>query len=317
MISKRQYNILSFYLTRTLFLGGGFSLLINLSKNDFLITGFLGMLLGYFLLFLFFRKGSVSKVICSFISSVVLLVGVLSNTVLTSNYLLHATPTILIIFVFFISLLYALKKDFQVIGRVVEIFVIVSFFEISLALLSLFNLVEIDRMLPLLNSNTMNVIKGILIFCGASVLPNILLINYRDELKFRDVHFGYIVGCLLMIAVLFFVITIYGSEFASTVRFPAFLILKKIDIMGYISNIENVLVTEWMFNMLISSWVCIRVLKENINKKLFWFIIIILFVFSNFVLNENYIFLIIVKEYFYYLSFIFVILSLVIKKRKN
>ena len=105
MISKRQYNILSFYLTRTLFLGGGFSLLINLSKNDFLITSFLGMVFGYFLLFLLFKKGNISNVICSIVAIVVLFVGILSNTVLTSNYLLLTTPTFLIILVFIAYLL--------------------------------------------------------------------------------------------------------------------------------------------------------------------------------------------------------------------
>ena len=317
MISKRQYNILSFYLTRTLFLGGGFSLLINLSKNDFLITGFLGMVFGYFLLFLLFKKGNISNIICSIVAIVVLFVGILSNTVLTSNYLLLTTPTFLIILVFIACLLYAEKKDFKVIGRVSEIFIIVSFFEITLALLSLFNLVEIDRMFPLFTNNTMNIIKGIIIFAGASLLPNILLINYSEDIRFRDIHLGYIVGCLLMIAVLFFVITIFGSEFASTVRFPAFLILKKIDIMGYISNIENILVTEWMFNMLVSSWICIKVLKDNLNKYLFYLIILFLFLFSNFVLNGNYINLLNIKQFFYYFTFSLVIISLVIKKRKN
>ena len=35
MINKRQYIILSFFLTRVLFIGGGFSLLIDISKNNF------------------------------------------------------------------------------------------------------------------------------------------------------------------------------------------------------------------------------------------------------------------------------------------
>ena len=172
-------------------------------------------------------------------------------------------------------------------------------------------------MFPLFTNNTMNIIKGIIIFAGASLLPNILLINYSEDIRFRDIHLGYIVGCLLMIAVLFFVITIFGSEFASTIRFPAFLILKKIDIMGYISNIENILVTEWMFNMLVSSWICIIVLKDNLNKYLFILIILFLFLFSNFVLNGNYINLLNIKQFFYYFTFSLVIISLVIKKRKN
>ena len=317
MINKRQYNILSFYLTRTLFLGGGFTLLIKLSKNDFLITSILGMLLGYFFLYLFFRKDYVCKFMSSIVAIVVLFMGILTNTILTSNYLLFTTPTLLLILIFLLSLLYAAKKEFKVIGRVSEIFIYISFVEITLALVSLFKLVDVCRLLPMFMSNTMNIVKGIIVFAGASVLPNILLINYKEDIEFRDVHLGYIVGSLLMIVVLFFVISIYGSEFSSNVRFPSFLILKKIDIMGYVSNIENVLVTEWMFNMLLTSWVCIKVLKNNFNSKIFGIVIILLVIFINYVLNNNFINMSFVKEYFYYFVFVLCIVSLLIKKRKN
>lgn len=316
MITKRQYNILSFYLTRCLFLGGGFTLLIKLSKNDFLIASILGMLLGYFILYLFFKKGSVCKFVSSVVAIATLIMGTLANTVLTSNYLLFTTPTLLIVLLFFISLLYASSKEFKVIGRVSEIFVYVSFIEIVIALLSLFGLVNVDKMLPLFTTDCLNIIKGIMVFVGASVLPNILLINYKGDLKFKDIHCGYIVGCLLMIIVLFFIISIYGSEFSSIARFPEFLILKKIDIMGYLSNIENVLVTEWIFNVLISSWVCVKVLKNNANKKLFYLILLLLIVGGEFLLNRNYVNVLYVKQYFYYIAFGLVILSLVMKKRK-
>lgn len=316
MINKRQYNILSFYLTRTLFLGGGFTLLIKLGKNDLLISSILGILFGYFLLYLFFKKGNISKIMSSIIAIAVLIMGTLSNSILTSNYLLQTTPTLLIVIVFFGTLLYASSKEIKVIGRVVEIFIFVSFIEITLSLLSLFNLVNIERMLPLFTSNTMNIVKGILVFAGASVLPNLLLINYKGKLDFRDVHLGYIIGSLLMILVLFLVVTIYGSEFASNARFPEFLILKKIDIMGYLSNLENVLVTEWIFNVLVSSWLCIKVLRDNMNWKLFCILIVGLVLGNEFLLNRNYINILYVKQYFYYIAFGILVISLIIKKRK-
>ena len=316
MITRRQYNILSFYLTRTLFLGGGFALLIKLSLNDFLITSILGMLLGYFLLYLFFKKGNVCKCVSSIIAIATLVMGTLANCVLTSNYLLLNTPTLLIISLFFISLLYASKKEFKVIGRVSEIFIYISIIEIVIALFSLLGLVNVDRMFPLFNNDTFNIIKGIMVFAGASVLPNILLINYKDKLEFRDIHLGYVVGCILMIIVLFFIICIYGSEFASITRFPEFMILKKIDIMGYFNNIENVLVTEWMINILICSMVCIKVIKDRCSKLLFYILVVSLFLITNIILNSGYVYVLYIKNYFYYFSFILVIGSLIIKKSK-
>jgi hypothetical protein len=317
MINKRQYNILSFYLTRTLFLGGGFTLLIKLGMNDLLISAILGMLFGYFILFMFFKKGSISKFMSSIIAISTLIMGTLSNTVLTSNYLLQSTPTLLIVIIFFSTLLYASTKEFKVIGRVVEIFMFVSFIEITLSLFSLFGLVNVERILPLFTNDTMNIIKGIIVFAGASVLPNLLLINYKEKLEFRDIQWGYIIGSLLMILVLFFVVTIYGSQFASNARFPEFLILKKIDIMGYLTNLENVLATEWIFNVLVTSWLCAKVLRDNMNSKLFYILILGLILGSEFILNRNYINILYVKQYFYYIAFGILVISLIIKKRKN
>lgn len=317
MITKRQYRILSFYLTRALFLGGGLSLLVGLSRNDLLLTGILGMLLGYFLLFLFFKKGKVNKLVTSLIAVSILIVNTLSNTVLTSTYLLRSTPTFIIVLVFFLALLYCSTKEFKVIGRFVEIFIFVSFFEITLAIIGLVPLVKIDNMFPLFETKMMNIIKGIIVFAGASVLPNILLINYKGDYKFKDVSIGYIIGSLLMVMVLFLVTTIYGSEFASMARFPEFLILKKIDLFGYLSNIENVLVTEWMINILISALVCVKVLKDNNPKLIFYPIIIAVIMGSEIFLNRSYVNVLIVKQHFYYIAFGLVLFSLVIKKGKN
>lgn len=316
MITKRQYIFLSFFLTRALFLGGGLSLLVGLTKNDLVFSGILGMLLGYFLLFLFFKKERTNNCVNVVIAIGLLLINMLANTVLTSTYLLYNTPTFLIVLIFLGTLLYGVKKDFKIIGRICEIFIIVSSLEIVLAIIGLMPLSDINKMLPLFNSDMMNIFKGIIVFSGASLLPNILLINYKGDLKFKDVSIGYIIGSLLMIIVLYLIVTIYGSEFASMTRFPEFLILKKIDFMGYFSNVENILVTEWMINILISALVAIKVIKDNVSNILFYIIIIGLFLISELVLNKSYVNVLYVKQYFYYISFGLLFISLIFKKSK-
>ncbi len=317
MLTKRQYNILSFYLTRSLFLGGGLSLLVGLSKNDLLVTGIIGMLLGYFLLFCFYKKGGINKYLSILVACLVLLINMLANTVLTSTYLLYSTPTLFIVGIFIILVLYLRRFKETIIGRVSEIFIVVSFIAILFAILGLVPLVELDNMLPLFNTKYISIIKGVVVFTGASLLPNLLLLNNTGNLKFRDIQYGYIVGSILMILVLFLVITIYGSEFASIARFPEFMILKKIDIMGYFDNVENILVMEWMFNILISAFVCISTINRLSPKIGVYSILIFLFIISEFVFSKSYVSILYVKNYFYYISFILVILSLVIKKSKN
>ena len=158
MITKRQYNILSFYLTRSLFLGTGLSLLIGLSKNDLLITGIIGMLLGYFLLYLFLKKGRINNLISVIIAISVLFINTLSNTVLTSTYLLYSTPVLWILLIFFLTLLYTSKYKFTIIGRISEVFIVVAAIEIILAILGLVPFVKVNNMLPMFTTKYLNII---------------------------------------------------------------------------------------------------------------------------------------------------------------
>ncbi len=318
MINKRQYIILSFFLTRVLFVGGGFSILINISNNNTLICCFLGMLLGYFLLYLFYKKGSLNKYLIIIICLITLLLNTLADTTLTSTYLLYNTPTLFVLLFFVLVLLYGSKKEYSVIGRVSEICIPTSIFVFLIAPISLFSLIKLNNMLPLFNTSFWSFTKGILIFTGTSLLPNLLLLNYKENLKFKDISLGYILGCLTLILVSFFIISIYGSSFASIVRFPEYLILKKIEFLGYISHIENILVMEWIINLIISGLFTIKVLKDNLhNLYLFATTILFLILINEFFLNKSYVNILLVKNNISYIFLLVIFLSLIIKKSKK
>ena len=137
MINKKQYIILSFLLTRVLFLGGGISLLIGISNNTLVLNSFLGMLLGYFLLYLFYKKGSINKLWEIIIAIFTLSIVWLGDTILTSTYLLYNTPPFLILIILVIVSLFGIKKEMKVIGRCSEIFIVFSFIVYFFMLISL------------------------------------------------------------------------------------------------------------------------------------------------------------------------------------
>ena len=318
MKNKKQYIILSFFLTRVLFVGGGFSILIGVSKNNVLICSFLGMLLGYFLLYLFYKKDKINKWLCMIICFIILILNTLADTTLTSTYLLYNTPTLFVLLVFILVLIYGGSKDLMITGRVSEICIPCSVLVFTLGPLALLSLVKLDNMLPLFNTSFINFVKGIMVFAGTSLLPNLILINYKDKLKFKDVSLGYIIGCLVLILVAFLIISIYGSDFASIVRFPEYLILKKIEFLGYVSNVENILVMEWIINLVISGLLAFKVLKDNINNSYLLATVILGIVFINeFILNRSYVNILLVKYNISYLFLIIIGLCLLIKKSKN
>ena len=320
MINKRQYRILSFFLTRSLFLGGCFSLLVNLSKNSMIISGFIGMLIGYFLLYLFYKmKGSVSNVVKVLMVIVILLINTLSSSMLTSNYLLSKTPTLLILIFFYFVLLYGKNKKTEVIARVSEIVIALSLICYVLGYIGIIPNIKLNSMLPIFNSSFINVIKGIIIFVSASLLPNILLLDYKEDMRFKDVSIGYIFGSISIILIMFFILTIYGSELSSIARFPEYLILKKVNIMNYITNLENVLVMEWIVNILMCCLFSIKVLYKCLRKvkPLFYVFVIGLLLLCEMFLFKNYQYVLFVKNYIYYGCFILVILSFIFRKKKT
>ena len=320
MINKRQYIILSFFLTRALFLGGCFSLLVKLTKNSMLIAGGIGMLVGYFLLYLLFKmKGSLSTIVKVMICIVILLINTLSSNMLTSNYLLSNTPTLFILLFFFIVLLYGKSKKMEVIGRVSEIVIMLSILVYVLGYIGIGTNIEISKMLPIMNSKFIDVIKGIVIFSSAALLPNILLLDYKEDLKFKDISIGYIVGSISILLIMFFILTIYGSELSSIARFPEYLILKKVNIMNYITNLENVLVMEWIVNIIICCLFSIKVLFNSMKnvKVLFYIVIVSLIMICEMFLFKNYSYVLMIKNYIYYICFILVILSLLFRKKKT
>ena len=112
MITKRQYQILSFFLTRSLFFGLGITKIFNLSYNDAWLSGILGTILGLIIIsFIYYIKkdhpnfskllnkgvsGFITKTILFLLASFCIHDVILSLTTMTSSFLLPLTPAYVI-----------------------------------------------------------------------------------------------------------------------------------------------------------------------------------------------------------------------------
>lgn len=317
MINKRQYIILSFYLTRVLFLGIGFSVMVGIGKNSLLIASVLGMLLGYFLLYLFYKKDKLSKLSNILISITTLTAGLLAITTLTGTYLLYDTPTLFIMGTFILVLVYGASKEIKITSRVSELLSPLSICFIIFALICLLSLVSLYNLLPIFNANFGDFIKCIIVFTATSLMPNLLLLNYKGDLKFKDIGKGYLIGAILTIIVMFFILSIYGSEFASTIRFPEYLMLNKISVFNYISNVENILVMEWVVNLCIGGLICVKVLSDNLNIYMVSTILTLIVLGTEFLMIRNYVNVLIFKNNIYFVCAILIGISLLLKNKNH
>ena len=275
------------------------------------------MLLGYFLLFLIYKKNLINKYVLVLISLAILIIIITANAVLNNTYLLFKTPPLVITISLFLLAIYGSNKGITNISRTSFIFIFVSIFTISLSVLGFIGISKFSNLLPFLKEDFINIIKGIGIFASTSILPNVMLINYKGDLKFRDISKGYIIGCLSIILLLYYIVSIFGYDLSSIVRFPEYLILKKINISGF-TNIENVLVMELIATVIICSFVAMKTLKDNVNKYVFYILIILVVLGMNFIVfNNNYINVIYIKYYSNYVFMFLILLSLLIKGKKS
>ncbi len=312
MIDKRQYKYLSYSLTRLLFIGGILNLLFKNGQNDLLLSSFLGMLLGYFLLYLFYRKKYINKYLIILLSILIMFISMLSNILLTSNYLLSKTPIFIISLVMILTGYYSTIYGIKNISRSTELLFVITFILIIICYLGLFKSVRISNLLPLFSTKFSNIIKSIFIFSSTSLLPNLLIINYKDDLSFKDISNGYIMGCLSIIGIIFIIETIYGYNYASYLNFPEYMVLKRISFMNYINNIENILVMEWIVNIVIGVMICSYNIYNYLGKHKYYVVILLILVLL--CVLYNYYNLVFSIKWYIYLGFI--ILCLVIKKEK-
>lgn len=315
MILKKQYCILSFYLTRTLFLAGAFHLLCKIGKNDVILGSTLGMLLGYFILFLFYRHGNVSKSLKVCISIFIVLLSFLSSTLLTNSFLLYTTPTLVLLIPLVLVMICSNRLEITGISRSTEVFHLFTFIIIFVSWFGLLKIVRIGNILPIFQTKMIDMIKCIVIFASVSLLPNLLLLEYKKNYSFLEIGKGYILGCLSIIAILFFILSIYGYEYASILRFPEYMILKRIHFMNYINNIENILVMEWILNAIITLMVCSYVLYTTLSKRIYYSVLVLLCFITRFVFMKYYANILIIKYYFWYICVLVLIISY-IKKEK-
>lgn len=314
MITKRQYKILQYFLTRSLFFGLGISSITNLALNDTWISGILGFLIGLSIISLiyFFKKNVpslniflksgvfsiISKIILFLISCFCLHDVIISLTTMATSFLLPLTPPIIIALSVILTIIYANAKGIKIIARVAEILVPISIIIFLIKIFSSLILTNYTNFLPLLYGHKLGIIKAGLIFGGFSALPSFLLMNIDNiDLSYKDSIIGYIFGSFSIILTLFAINEILGPTLCKILRYPEYMALKKIRIFGFIDNIENILTFTWLFDLIVLGFMsCYNIKKiihttfksKKINKLIYLLILAIIIYVGIYIFNVYY-----------------------------
>ncbi len=282
MTSKLENFAVNYFLTRSLFLGIGFSLIIGITKQDSFLAFIVGTLLGLFYIFWINKiqkyKGDKNltdvlkemKGLGLFLRFILLLFGmVLLSEGLTfiqlfaSSFFLIKTP------IFFISLplIYLIiricKNGITTTFRVATCLFPISLVLTGLSLCALCGYANLANISPLFVTKPLNFLKAVFYYSTLSATPSLLMLVTNKSNSTNS----YLLGSFTLIAKMFLIIAIVGPLLATIYRFPEYIILKEIKLLNFIEKIENIVALSWIFDVFIYLSMSSLFIKELLPKK--------------------------------------------------
>ena len=289
-ITSLEYNTLLWFLTRATFIEITAEILLNNAHQDSWISILIAIIIGIlpFLLYSYLKNKYPDKNIIQInkeklgkfgtILNIILIAGTFIFTIcsfwiivhfIDSQYL-YRTPTIMIIIILILPVIYTIIKDFHIFSKVNLIMFYISLFFILVILSGLITNINIDNIKPILNNNPKNILYGTFCFIGFNILPIFLLTiipknkitNYSPKKSF----IFYIISGLSLLNVMFLTISIFGIHLSELYNYPSFHLLKRVSVLDMIDRVESILSLEWFLALFVQIMISLFFIKEALKE---------------------------------------------------
>ena len=348
-IGNKEYSSILFFISETLFLSVGLSDILNKSLNDAIISGIIGIILSFIFLYLILKFNDYEKdlnifgkldklygkYIGNLISIILVILSILyfiyllwSQNIYVQNKYLEETSSIITTLFFLLPVLYLVKKDMKVISKVSIAVFFVTILELLFSYLNLFNKIDLNNYLPIFNTKISNILISSIKYASYSITPVIFLlvtpknsINNPDKLN-RNLYIINLISGIKFIIVISFLIGIFGIDLSKLFYYPEYSLIKKINTLNFIQNVQNILTINSIYKLLISEVLSLFFIKtyfeyKNYNKIIFYIMIIISVIlsvnlFSNSTIGYNFI-----KDYYIFIYTIPILLLIIISNIKT
>jgi len=333
---NRERNFLSItqFLAKALFMGIGLSNILEKSKESTIFVIILGTLFGCFLLTILnkfnYKNVKGFKKWCMFIIIFILLIIGLEELInLISSIYLIDTNKFFIALPLLLVILYLNTKDISINFKISSILVIICNSIYLLAVIGLIPEIKTMNYLPLFNVPFTKTLLISFEFAIYSVTPCLLFGGLNNNIKNLNnkIIKEYIGSNLVLTSIFLLTQGVLGIELINLFKYPEYVILKKINMLDFINNVENLLSSCWLFMIFMYLSICSKQLYDitysSFNKKYIYplfLIISIYFISSNFFDNVN--FLIFLYDYLWLICLIVLILYMLLnmsslKKQKK
>ena len=321
-------NKLAYFLSKSSMFGLGYFLLCNLNDKNTYLSIILGTILGLFIIYIYSKIsnysnynihkylnntfiGKIFNIILLLFYIYILLITILTITTFINSFYLIKTPRIIIILSILLLSIYLSFKDNKTLINLSNIFFCFSIFIVILFTILLIPYSNINELLPILNYNNINIIKGSIIYALISTVPLIIINNYNTNIKITLKN--YLVASIINLTIVIGT-TLSLGNLLNVYRFPEYAVLKQIRILDFIENIENISAFGWYAESFIVISLTVLNIKDTLSFKYnkLYLVILLLSLIPMLILSNNYDLLLKVFYIHPYILLIFFIIFLLL-----
>ncbi len=315
-ITNLENISLIYLLTFPLFMGVGFSKIIKNVGSDAWISILIGTIIGLGINYIIKSMPKEDNKLFKLLYNICFLViGTMLIGKLVSSIYLSRTPTYIVLIPGGYLIYYTSLKGRKTLYKSVSILVFLHIFLFLCAALTLIPTIKIDYFLPIMTTSINKILLSSLDFALISTSPMILINNFKEKYNYKI----YLISALLLLIILLCTIGNLGIEVSKLYRYPEYMVFKRISILNFIENIENILFTLWIINIFVlTSLSCINIKEITNNKFLLIILIIMIYLLDKYALNTYKVTDFYLKYYTYMLLIIMLLflLSKIFKKKK-
>jgi len=240
-MNKYEYNSVLYLIAKPLFLGFGFKIMLNIAGPYLWLSIIIGTIIGLLINFILSRFNKINKCLLSVYSLLMLIIGIGLLTRMISRIYLDQTPIYLIILPLILLIYYTCTKKEDTIFKVSSIIIVVEIILLLIALFALIPEINLNHFIPSYALNMRNLITSSLCFAVISTIPYLLLPKFKGNYNYKT----YLLSCFTLLLIGIFIIGVLGYDVSLFYTFPEYTIFKRIHIMGYLENLENILFIIW------------------------------------------------------------------------
>lgn len=300
----------SFFNGRALFWGFGISLLMKFTNTNFWISELLGTAIGVIILLLVKRtnESKIVKTLSGFT------MAFLAATILVNMggtlYLRETSTMILALFPIIGCFIISRSKEYSL-KRTLWILFCYSVFMIILGSAFLTKEARMENIYPLFYFDYKGILYGAVIYVLTSITPILALNDMSDK---KAIITNYLMSSLSVIVISLLIMLVLGNKEAMLYRYPEYVLLKRIKVSEFFSNVDNIFVVPMVVDLLVTIATGLRNIGFNGKYSKYIMPLVLLFLVK-YVAHYGFA---MVALYFYFpaLLAILLFLTLIPKKRQ-